>query len=116
MIAIAVLFGIFAALVAPSAIIAIMVRRVRWSRTRAILVSALPLPLILSVLPIWLIIESITTPRESCGIDACSWNLDVAAMWLVVLAVVFLFGRLSAGMIIDRAGAHPSHSNSQPIE
>lgn len=76
----------------PALIALMLARRLRWARRRILLISASPIPGLMSLLCIWSIYESATASPERCGVDACGMMMAASLTGLILSALTFVFG------------------------
>jgi hypothetical protein len=70
--------------------LAILKFRAHWSRRRAIVVDALPVPAVIWVLCLALFVHSATASKEQCGVDAC--GMAMMASYVVGFYATVAFG------------------------
>lgn len=105
--------SILAVLVAPSPFIAgkLVNSELRWSHWLSVVAAASPIPVILSILPILMIFGETALNPKSYAIE-----LAIATAWLWGNLAIFLFGLLSASLVVYRAGLRDSQQDGEPIE
>jgi MFS family permease len=87
--------------VLPSAILSLLIGKYRpgWSRRRALILAALPIPgfvwLLCAVLFLW----SAFSSKESCGVDACGMAMAASTIVSIYAAVAFGFGLAAAWLV-----------------
>ncbi len=90
--------------VATSAFFTILVVKFRphWSRGRAIVVAALPIPAAIWAVCAVLFIDSMTASRQECGIDACGMVMMSSVMIAIAAAFTFLMGLVAAALVYQK--------------
>jgi hypothetical protein len=52
---------------------------------------------------VYVLAEALLMPQDKCGIDACSFNMWVSVLWLVLAACIAVIGMLAARVGLSRA-------------
>ena len=78
--------------VVPAVIASLLISKFRthWSRRRAVLLAALPVPAIVWILCLYLFVLSASASKEECGVDAC--GMMIMAATYVSLYALFAYG------------------------
>jgi hypothetical protein len=93
---------IFAAIVPAVALSVAFVRyRSAWSRRRAVLLAALPVPVIVWAFCLILFVKSAIAPAEQCGVDACGMAM-AASFFVSIYALVACGAGLATAWLVRR--------------
>jgi hypothetical protein len=93
--------------VAPAIGFAVLINRRRplWSVAKTAFVAAMPLPLLASMLFIYIIVDAARTPSEKCGVDACAMAIAFSCVGIIYcLAAYFLAAIIAAIVLRKRLG------------
>ncbi len=74
----------------------ILGRRTKWSKRRIRWIAALPLPGLAAALAVVVLVQSIISPAERCGVDACAMAAMAAFMVLWLAGIGFILSALAA--------------------
>lgn len=72
-------------------------RRERWSTRKTVLVAASPVASFVALPCLVLIVVTLLTPPERCGVDACGMTLMFSFFGIGAAILGFVIGMLSAG-------------------
>ncbi|WP_420608022.1 hypothetical protein [Novosphingopyxis sp.] len=72
--------------------------RPHWSRRRAIILAALPIPAAIWAGCAALVIHSMTASKQECGVDACGMVMMFSVMIAIAAAFAFLIGLVAAAL------------------
>lgn len=77
--------------------------RPSWSLWNTVLAAALPLPIVMASVCIWLFVGAITASEKSCGVDACGTAMMFSVFGLGYALAAFALGAFAA-FWIKRSG------------
>ena len=74
----------------------ILGRRTQWSKRRIKWIAASPLPGLAAALAVVVFVQSIISPAERCGVDACAMAAMAAFLLLSLAGIAFILSAVAA--------------------
>lgn len=71
-----------------------------WPAARIIFLSALPIPLIVWGLCIFVFVKAATASKETCGVDACGMAIAAAMFTAMGGLVLYVIGLIVAAVVV----------------
>ncbi|PZU11662.1 hypothetical protein [Sphingomonas sp.] len=77
-------------------------RRPSWSFAKTAFVAAIPLPLLVSLLLIYIIVDAARTPFEKCGVDACAMAIAFSAVGIIYCLAAYFVAAIIAAIVLRK--------------
>jgi hypothetical protein len=82
-----------------------------WPKKRIILSAALPLPVLISILSGFVMVDAMTASKAECGIDACGMAAASGVFGLLLGFLTFASGVVAAGLAYRAFGLSEEELN-----